>query len=187
MITTIVSLLAAATIFFSTSISAQDITTWQLKTGYRLRMHVVAHDDTEEMQRIKLCVRDAVQACYTQNAPASGTSLQKTRAILPELTEAATAAARAEGFTGDVAVTLETCYFDDRELSTMTIPAGDYPALMIRLGDAQGQNWWGLIDPLLSLWCARVPDMEAEPITWDWSWQAFIAALTGRTLAEVSF
>ena len=46
---------------------------------------------------------------------------------------------------------------------------------MIRLGDAQGRNWWGLIDPELALQCAEFD----EALLWDWSLHGFLRALLG--------
>ena len=84
--------------------------------------------------------------------------LEKAQAILPVLQEAAEMAAQAEGYDGPVAVCLEQTVFNTRELDGLTFPAGMYPALMVRLGPAQGHNWWGLVDRELSLACAQVPD-----------------------------
>lgn len=42
--------------------------------------------------------------------------------------------------------------------------------------------WWGLIDPEMSTWFARLPmegSREDERIVWDWSWRGFLAALFG--------
>ncbi|MBQ7865494.1 MAG: stage II sporulation protein R [Clostridia bacterium] len=158
-----------------TSLPTESRTVFAMKTGVLLRMHVVAQDDTAEMQRVKLCVRDAVQAAYAAAPHQDGTMLQRTQALLPQLTQAAQATARAEGFDGQVAVTIETLPFDQRSLDGLTIPAGTYPALMIRLGDAQGQNWWGLIDPELALQCAEFD----EALLWDWSLHGFLRALLG--------
>lgn len=157
-----------------------------MKTGILLRMHVVAQDDTAEMQRVKLIVRDAVQQTYDDYSPEPSRSmLQTARALLPELTKTAVAAAKQAGFTGKVSVAIETLTFDARELDGYTLPAGEYPALMIRLGDARGRNWWGLVDPELSLRTAAVPGTQQEdaPIQWDWSLRAFLSALLGLPLA----
>ncbi len=148
-----------------------------LKTGTLLRMHVVAQDDSEEMQRIKLCVRDAVRAAYDTNCPDPSASMQlNTLALLPLLTQTAEEAARREGFTGPVDVTLETIDFDELALGDYTLPAGEYPALMIRLGDAKGHNWWGLIDPALALAWAEWESSGGE-LRWDWSLEGFLRAL----------
>ena len=48
--------------------------------------------------------------------------------------------------------------------------------------------WWGMIDPELSAWFARLPGDAEEaphPVLWNWSWRGFLAALTGQhTLLE---
>lgn len=129
-----------------------------MRAGILLRLHVVAASDLPEDQRIKLRVRDAVREAYAESPVESGSMLEKTQAILPELQEAAERAARAEGFQGPVTVTLEQAAFDRRELDGLTFPAGVYPALMVRLGPAQGHNWWGLVDRELALASAQVQD-----------------------------
>lgn len=155
-----------------------------MKTGVLLRMHVVAQDDTEAMQRLKLTVRDAVRDAYEERRPTPCPSMMiAAQAMLPALSEAAVQAAQAEGFQGDVTVTIETVSFDRRELDGLVFPAGDYPALMIRLGDARGRNWWGLVDPELSLRAAALPgEGQHDLITWDWSLQALLSALLGLPL-----
>lgn len=165
-----------------------------LESGQWLRMHVIAQDNTPDMQQLKLIVRDAVQACYAANRPEGASMLDAAESLLPRLTLAARESARAAGYTGDVTVTLGSQPFGDRQLAGMTIPAGEYPALVIRLGDGLGRNWWGLIDPDAALMLAAViqedtgsPDstpaedekQESAPILWDWSWRALLSALFG--------
>lgn len=146
-----------------------------MKTGILLRTHVVAQDDTPAMQQVKYTVRDAVCAAYEQCADPAQTMLANVQACLPALQEAACAAARDAGFTGPVAVSLERADFDQRAMDGLVIPAGRYPALLIRLGEAQGRNWWGLIDRELALRCAAIGQGQGE-IIWDWSlsglWEA---------------
>ncbi len=181
MFTQLLSLFTAVQMLLTGLFTPQGQLEFMFRTGMMLRLHVVAQDDTPEMQRIKLCVRDAVQSAYAANHPdENATMLQNTRALLPLLAQAAEEAALAEGFTGPVRVELTTRYFDALPLSQNTVPAGEYPALMVYLGDAQGHNWWGLIDPETATAFAQVPaSVEAAdaPLTWDWSWQGFLAAL----------
>ena len=174
----IIAAVLAAMQILSSNIFA-GFTVSRLQSGEYLRMHVVAQDDTAEMQRIKLCVRDAVQDCFLLARDASLPTMQaQAEAILPLLTEAACACAIEEGFTGDVTVTLGMFAFDDRELDGMAVPAGEYPALMILLGDAKGQNWWGLLDPETSLRFAGANTQDG-PIQWDWSLKGLLRALFG--------
>ena len=47
--------------------------------------------------------------------------------------------------------------------------------------------WWGLIDPELSTWFARLPmetDSADASILWDWSWCGFLAALFSQPMAK---
>ena len=129
-----------------------------MRAGILLRLHVVAASDLPEDQRIKLCVRDAVQAAYAEHAGESGSMLENTQNMLPVLQAAAEHAAREEGYAGPVTVTLEQAAFDQRTLDGLRFPAGIYPALMVRLGPAQGHNWWGLVDRELALTSAQVQD-----------------------------
>ena len=159
----------------------------RLQSGQWLRFHVVAQDDTEEMQRVKLVVRDAVQACYQENRAPSGDMLTPAQALLPLLTQSARQAALEAGFTGSVRVDLGMEAFDDRTLHGQPIPAGDYPALVIRLGDAKGRNWWGLLDPDAALlFASEEADAADGPLHWDWSLQGLLAALFGLPMAEGS-
>ena len=68
-------------------------------------------------------------------------------------------------------------------MSRITLTAGHYPALMIFLGDAQGRNWWGLLDPELSIRFALVPGgTPNDGVCWDWSLEALWAALFHQPL-----
>lgn len=172
----VLSVLLAATL-----LSPQCRAVAGMKTGVLLRMHVIAQDDTAEMQRVKFCVRDAVQQAYGTGGTLP--MLARTQALLPQLTRAAQDAAAREGFSGPVQVSVEMCHFDRRTLDGLTFPAGEYPALMIRLGEARGRNWWGLVDPALALDCASLPGSG-----WDWTlsglWQALLHWLPGVTAHE---
>lgn len=127
-----------------------------MRAGILLRLHVVANSDDAEDQRVKRCVRDAVQDAYQARAAQGEPMLKQAQEMLPELQMAAEKAAQQEGFDGSVTATIENIAFDARELDGLTIPAGIYPALMVRLGDAQGHNWWGLLDRDAALSAAEV-------------------------------
>ena len=46
--------------------------------------------------------------------------------------------------------------------------------------------WWGMLDPEMSLWFARVPaDSRTDgSVRWDWSWEGFWAALVRQPLVK---
>ncbi len=70
---------------------------------------------------------------------------------------------------------------------TAPLPAANtHQALPFCPGEAvrPQQVWWGLIDPELALWFARIPEEAEEPILWDWSWRGFFAALFPQGLTK---
>lgn len=153
-------------------------TTLSFKTGILLRLHVVAQDDSAEMQSLKLTVRDGIRTAYAkQPRDPADTMLVHTGKILPILADAARDTAEAEGYDRPVSILLGWFDFDEYRTGALVIPAGRYPALVVRLGEAQGHNWWGLIDPAASLEAAALDDADPSVPLWDWSWEGFLAAL----------
>ncbi|MDO5143382.1 MAG: stage II sporulation protein R [bacterium] len=174
-------MLRSVLVLLSCFMLASGHTVMSMQSGAYLRMHVIAADDTYAMQAVKYPVRDAVRALYASRADRSRSMLENCRSLLSELTQAAADAAQSAGFAGSVRVSLEERNFPDQVLDGCLIPAGRYPALIIRLGEAQGHNWWGLIDPEMSLRAAMVEEQDAphEPATprLDWSLRGFLSAL----------
>lgn len=154
-------------------------TAHRMQNGELLRFHVIAQDNSEEMQEMKYPVRDAIWRVYAAEADASLSMLENARALLPSMRLAACETAKAQGFMGKVEVTLERASFGTRVLDGRLIPSGDYPALMVRLGDASGRNWWGLLDPEGSLRAACCEEMGGDEILWDWSLRGVFEALLG--------
>lgn len=152
-----------------------------MRTGITLRMHVIAEDNSSAMQRTKLAVRSGVQQAYADAEPDTRIPmLINAMRLMPVLTTAAQDSARNAGYTGDVTVRLGIEQFDERRLDGLTIPAGYYPALVIRMGAAAGRNWWGLLDPRSAMLCASCNNdaIAADgAIVWDWSLQGVIDAL----------
>ena len=44
---------------------------------------------------------------------------------------------------------MTTCYFPDKRYGDVLFPEGWYEALRIRLGEAEGHNWWCVLYPNL--------------------------------------
>ena len=151
--------------------------TTAMKTGALLRLHVVAQDDTPEMQALKLTVRDGVRTAYAaQPRDPQDTMLTHTEKILPILAQAARDTAEANGYDRPITILLGRFEFDKREEDGLIIPAGQYPALVIRLGEAQGHNWWGLVDPTSALNLSSF-FTSSDDIHWDWTLASLLNAL----------
>lgn len=127
-----------------------------------VRLHVLANSDSEDDQRLKLRVRDAVLA---QAEPLlEGTDSQQAAyeclsAHLEVLRQAGECALAAGGGTGPVVVTLGEDWFPTRRYGDFALPAGRYLTLRVSLGAAAGRNWWCVVYPPL----CRVGVEQAEP------------------------
>ena len=68
---------------------------------------------------------------------------------LEELEKVAADSVREEGYDYPVQAKLVNMSFDDRTYGNLTMPAGEYDALRITIGKAEGQNWWCVVFPPL--------------------------------------
>ena len=123
-----------------------------------VRLHVLANSDTDADQALKLKVRDAVvteAAGLFDGAADAAEALDRARAALPRLERAATDAVTAAGYDYPVAVELCRAYFDTRTYDdAVTLPAGLYDAVRVRIGEAEGHNWWCVVFPPLCVGAA---------------------------------
>lgn len=116
------------------------------------RFHVLANSDREEDQKLKMMVKDDVIRYMKQSLPHTD-SVEKTRVWagthLGEIQTVADHRIRREGFHYPVKVEVTTCYFPEKTYGDVTFPKGDYEALRIEIGQAEGQNWWCVLYPNL--------------------------------------
>ena len=119
-----------------------------------IRLHIVADSDSLHDQAVKLCVRDDIRA-YTadllEGCEDSDAAWQILWAHQAELLETAQESARRYGFEGDVSLELGVFPFPDRTYAEELVPAGDYRAVRITLGEGEGRNWWCVVYPSLCL------------------------------------
>ena len=154
---------------------------WALNTQRDLadkvvRLHVLANSDTEEDQALKLLVRDAVLEQSADRAEAE----IRLRESLPELEAIAEETVRANGYDYAVTAELEDTAFPTKEYDGFSLPAGEYLALRILIGEGAGQNWWCVVfPPLCTAASADVPETAlAAGLTEDQElWERLKAAL----------
>ena len=119
-----------------------------------VRLHVLANSDSEDDQKVKLAVRDALLEC---GAEIFSGSLDKNNAawILEseeeKLTEIANEVLKENGFDYSAKIYLVNEYFNTRVYDNFTMPAGEYLALKVVLGNGEGKNWWCVMFPPLCL------------------------------------
>lgn len=138
-----------------------------------VRLHVVAQSNSEEDQRVKLEVRDAVLKAL-EKPMAEITDISKAKDYiqthLPAIEQAANDTLKALGVQQRAVVTFLKEKFPVREYDSFTLPSGVYESLRITIGDGEGRNWWCVVFPKLCVSAASVEDTAAgagfsEPLT----------------------
>ena len=117
-----------------------------------LRFHVLANSDSEADQNQKLAVRDAVLDYLEAEMPQDPDEEETERWIrghVEEIRAVSRDAAAASGTDYPVSAAVTTCWFPDKTYGDLTFPAGNYRALRIEIGEAEGHNWWCVLYPAL--------------------------------------
>ena len=129
-----------------------------------IRLHVLANSDSAEDQALKLRVRDRILAeAETYLTP--GITREETEELLrAHLYDLAAAGAEVVGTAGyDYPVTaslVHNYWFPTKTYTDFALPAGQYTALRIEIGEGAGQNWWCVVFPPLCL--GSVPETVEE-------------------------
>lgn len=157
--------------------------TWADRTQQQLsdkvlRLHVLANSDSEADQALKRKVRDSVletASAILADCPDRETAEQRLSAALPEIEDAARARIAAEGGEQTVTAELRPTVFPTREYEDFTLPAGEYLALRVVLGEGEGHNWWCVVFPPL---CAETTSSLSQT--------AMAAGLTEEEVALIT-
>lgn len=146
---------------------------WAEATQVRLasqviRLHVLANSDSEEDQALKLEVRDRV--LETTSALLAGETEPQAAAVLlnqhlDDIAQTAAQEISAQGHDDRVEVRLEQTWFPTRQYQGISLPAGNYLALRVLIGAAEGQNWWCVVFPNLCLPAVSERALEASTLT----------------------
>lgn len=116
------------------------------------RLHILANSNLEEDQELKLKVRDKVIE-YMNSL--SYIDLSKEDAIkltnenLDKIKEIAEKTITQNGYNYPVNIEIGNFYFPTKHYANISLPAGYYDALRIKIGKAEGENWWCSLFPPL--------------------------------------
>lgn len=123
-----------------------------------LRLHVIAASDSQEDQALKLKVRDSVLKCsqdILSGETQKGTAERRIAANLDALRHAAEEEIQKNGYRYPVRVELTKADFPTRTYENVTLPAGQYNAVRVVIGNGEGKNWWCVMFPPLCLSAAK--------------------------------
>lgn len=126
-----------------------------------LRLHVVAHSDRPEDQQVKLAVRDALlKEMARWPLPEERSQMERwVKAREAELASLARQVLARHGQGHEVRVEVGSFPFPEKEWAGIRLPAGEYRAVRVVIGDGAGRNWWCVLFPPLCF----VDDEESVP------------------------
>ncbi len=119
-----------------------------------LRLHIIANSDSDFDQELKLKVRDRILSETGELfAEVSGKSEAKALAEYSanDIKNAAEEIIANEGAEYPVKVEIVNMWFETRSYDGFTLPAGDYDAVRIIIGEGEGHNWWCVMYPQLCI------------------------------------
>lgn len=122
------------------------------------RLHIIANSDSEYDQKLKLMVRDGMLT-LAESLFADANDYLEAKEIAEQnidiLRQNALQTLSQNGCQSDVSVTVGKAYFGTREYDDFTLPAGEYDALRIVIGEGGGKNWWCVMFPAVCLPAAK--------------------------------
>ena len=117
-----------------------------------LRFHVRAYSDSQEDQKLKMAVKEDVVAMLKPMLRNCNSVKQSKDVIVSNMQNIYTTAVNTiveQGYDYDVKVYVTKEDFPVKTYGDLTFPAGEYQALRIDIGKAQGQNWGCVMYPPL--------------------------------------
>ena len=147
------SLLAALLLIFTWVSASEDISR-DLSDGI-VRLHILANSDTAEDQALKLKVRDRLLTeAKKSSKPLTDSEIQKV----------CEAEIKENGYSYTAKIERGRFYFPQKNYENLTLPAGDYNAVRIVIGEGNGQNWWCVMYPPLCFTGETTANFDKETV-----------------------
>ncbi len=119
-----------------------------------LRIHILANSDSKEDQNLKLKVRDAIVSEgeeILQGVTSKEDAKELVSRNIERFEKVAQNTITENGYTYPVTVELTNMHFNTRYYNNISMPAGFYDALRVKIGNADGKNWWCVMFPSLCI------------------------------------
>lgn len=146
----IISILLALYIFIITFSYVRNVSTNLSQSVFRL--HIIANSDSREDQDLKYKVRDDLIS-YMNSLSKSFDSKDETIAYvsnhLEDFEKIANQTIETNGFTYRANAEIGNFSFPTKTYGDIRLPSGNYDALDVKIGKAEGKNWWCVLYPSL--------------------------------------
>ena len=116
------------------------------------RLHVIAASDSQDDQALKYIVRDNVLKHVneiTKNLESKEQIIKTVSSNREKIKEIAEETIKLNGYNYSVEVEVGNFNFPTKTYGDVSFPTGNYDALRIKIGEANGQNWWCVMFPPL--------------------------------------
>ncbi len=116
------------------------------------RLHVIANSNSKEDQDLKYIVRDALinyMNDISKNAVSKEEAISIANAHKDDFYNIAINTIKENGFNYDVKISIGNFSFPTKKYGDISLPAGNYDALKVEIGNASGENWWCVMFPPL--------------------------------------
>ncbi len=119
-----------------------------------LRLHIIAASDTDSDQSVKLKIRDRIlkesdELFYTDEGILS--AKEKALGNLEKIEKLANDELLNNGLKPTAKAEFTNMFFDTRVYDNFTLPAGNYDAVRVIIGEGKGKNWWCVLYPALCI------------------------------------
>ena len=116
------------------------------------RLHILANSDSEADQALKLKVRDAIieyMETLAYDISNKDEVIELSKAHSEDFQKIAENVICQNGYDYAVNIEFVNLYFPTKHYVNISLPEGNYDALKIEIGAANGQNWWCSLFPPL--------------------------------------
>lgn len=116
------------------------------------RLHILANSDSQNDQDLKLKVRDSIisyMSTLSYDGLTKEEAINLTSSNLENFKKVAEETIYKQGYSYPVTLEIGNFYFPTKEYGNVSLPAGYYDALKIKIGEAKGKNWWCSLFPPL--------------------------------------
>lgn len=132
------------------------------------RVHILANSDSEADQELKLRVRDALVNAGEEILKDVDSKEEAECLIeknIPKLKGVAENVISQNGYDYPVDLEITNMYFDTRHYGNITMPGGFYDALRVKIGKAEGKNWWCVMFPSLCIYSVSKTETLEENLS----------------------
>ena len=116
------------------------------------RLHVIANSDSKEDQNLKYIVRDNLieyMNTICKDAKNKEEAINIANLHLDNFQEIAEETINKNGYSYPAVVEIGNFSFPTKDYGDVSLPAGYYDALRVKIGKSEGQNWWCVMFPPL--------------------------------------